>query len=181
MVVAPNGGVQVAGALSDGDANCLGVDNYTRVDAFRDWIEQHTGPLVAVAPPAPPAPPAVEDGESPAPALVDSPVNTPSADPSCGDLDFHGVCDGEVARWCDEGVAMEADCASAGQSCGVLTPELGYHCIPKACGTLDFLGECDGDTVRWCNRDGDFEALDCSQWDMTCGVYTSDMGYYCID
>ncbi len=183
MVISSDGTTRVAGTLSNGALNCLGVDNYTRVDTFLDWITDLTGPLS----PTPPAEsPEIPEGSDPeeapneAPTLA-KPINTPAENPNCGDLDFFGTCDGEVARWCDESVAMQADCAAAGQLCGVLTPELGYHCIPKECGTVDFLGICSGDTVQWCNRDGMLEELDCSQWDMACGIYSSGMGYYCVD
>ena len=44
MVLATDGSVRVAGALSNGDNSCLGRDNYTRVDVYREWIESYTGP-----------------------------------------------------------------------------------------------------------------------------------------
>ena len=46
MVIAEDGTVRVAGTLHYGDPSCVGRDNYTRVDLFRDWIEGHTGPTV---------------------------------------------------------------------------------------------------------------------------------------
>jgi hypothetical protein len=43
MVVASDGTVRVAGALSSGDPSCRGRDVFTRTDVVTDWIDGFTG------------------------------------------------------------------------------------------------------------------------------------------
>ena len=50
MVAMADGSARVAGNLSGGDSSCVGRDNYTRVDVYRDWIEGYTGPTVPPGP-----------------------------------------------------------------------------------------------------------------------------------
>ncbi len=44
LMIREGGQVYVLGALSNGDPSCVGVDNYTRVDMGRSWIESNVGP-----------------------------------------------------------------------------------------------------------------------------------------
>jgi hypothetical protein len=45
MVQGPDGKARIIGVLSEGDSSCVGVDNFTRVDVNRQWLEGYLGPL----------------------------------------------------------------------------------------------------------------------------------------
>jgi hypothetical protein len=51
LMIREGGAVHVLGALSNGDPSCVGVDNYTRIDRGRAWVESFTGP--SMPPPDP--------------------------------------------------------------------------------------------------------------------------------
>jgi hypothetical protein len=38
-----------------------------------------------------------------------------------------GECDGNTARWCDEGTLKELDCVAEGGTCGFVSDELGFY------------------------------------------------------
>lgn len=46
LMIREGGAVYVLGALSNGDPSCVGVDNYTRIDRGRAWVESFTGPTM---------------------------------------------------------------------------------------------------------------------------------------
>jgi hypothetical protein len=54
-------------------------------------------------------------------------------DPSvCGELDFLGRCDGDVAEWCNEDTERErVDCAAQGQVCRYIDARTGYYCADR--------------------------------------------------
>ncbi len=60
--------------------------------------------------------------------IVDAGASPPPADNGCGDLDFHGLCEGSVARWCDRDgrTPRRRDCGA--QGCGWVDDETGYFC-----------------------------------------------------
>ena len=105
MVIAADGSVRVAGDLSNGDPSCVGRDNYTRVDVYRDFIESYTGPTEVEPPPPDPMDP-------------------------CGGVDEFGACEGQVARWCEMGVPKSRDCAACGERCAVVPEVGGVYCAP---------------------------------------------------
>lgn len=80
------------------------------------------------------------------------------AEDACGDLDFAGVCDGEIARWCGAGEPRAMDCGAAGKRCEVDTCSFGAYCCGDSiqpdpvdeCAALGWEGACEGDTVRFC-------------------------------
>jgi uncharacterized protein YkwD len=47
---------------------------------------------------------------------------------TCAELGYQGICDGEVARWCDEGEIRFRDCAAMGQTCRWIDSTTGYYC-----------------------------------------------------
>jgi hypothetical protein len=59
---------------------------------------------------------------------VDDVVGFGCVDDNCGDLDFRGECDGDVARWCSDGTIETEDCAAQGSSCGFIDDETGFYC-----------------------------------------------------
>lgn len=49
---------------------------------------------------------------------------------ACGELDYTGHCDGDVAEWCNEESQRErVDCAARGQRCAYVDAEIGYFCV----------------------------------------------------
>lgn len=167
MVIASDGSVRVAGALSNGDSSCVGEDNYTRVDVFLPWIEALTGPTDAPAGPKP-----------------------------CAGVDAAGYCSpgGTQAQWCGPtGTLITQPCA-AGEPCGWSSLQSGYRCLlpgqdpgqqdpapaaPTSCGDLTWQGECDGLTARWCNEAGQIESKDCGAVGQSCGWVDNETGNDC--
>jgi uncharacterized protein YkwD len=112
----------------------------------------------------------------------------------CGDLDFLGECDGDLARWCDSGQVRERDCAALGMTCQRVDDSVGFYCTANPpdetvlpgemssaadpCEGLDFLGTCDGDIARWCDG-GQVRVRDCSQEGKVCDYVDDSVGYYC--
>ena len=50
LIRATDGSVRVAGVLWAGAANCLGLDEYTRLDTIYDWVLERTGDFTKPAP-----------------------------------------------------------------------------------------------------------------------------------
>jgi hypothetical protein len=47
----------------------------------------------------------------------------------CGDVDFHGDCDGGLLVWCEGGQLHEYDCGGAGLGCGWQDDAVGDNCV----------------------------------------------------
>ncbi|AKF09778.1 S1 family peptidase [Sandaracinus amylolyticus] len=137
MVVAEDSSVRVIGALSYGDPDCVGRDNYTRVDLARAWIEENVGET--------PAPIDGCDGVTEAgtcrgatavwcdddalqtdtcsddelcmPGADGRVTCVPRSDDPCGGIDATGRCEGAVATWCEGGRVRRADCGRCGLAC----------------------------------------------------------------
>lgn len=60
--------------------------------------------------------------------LVDNVVGFACVADPCGGIDYLGQCDGNTARWCDEGTLKELDCVAEGGTCGFVSDELGFYC-----------------------------------------------------
>jgi hypothetical protein len=99
LAYASDGSARVIGDLTGGDGSCVDVDNYTRIDLSRDWIEDTLG--------------------------SSDPGNP--GDP-CEGLDYFGECQGEVARWCDDGELRTRDCGAEGKDCAWVNDQIGYYC-----------------------------------------------------
>lgn len=99
LMLREGGQVYVLGALSHGDSSCVGVDNYTRVDQGRSWIEMHVGRM-------PPPPP----------------------DPCMGET-REGRCDGATAIWCEGARVRRRECGRCGQRCGFVAGLGGMYCV----------------------------------------------------
>ncbi len=107
-------------------------------------------------------------------------------------LDFRGVCEGDVARWCDAEGDKSWNCAADGLTCATDECEEGAFCCdanggggdeaPPECEELGFFGECGGDegqTARYCNG-GALIELDCGGDPTTsCQVDSCADGAYC--
>ncbi len=196
FVMAPDGTVRVEGDLTGGDNSCVDRDNYTRVDTSVDWIEGFTGPTVVGSG----CGSADAEGRCVGNTAVycgadDELVSTQcpgacgwdaaamgyrciSGPDTCGGVDGVGECDGEVARWCEDGVAKSRDCGTCMQKCE-LVGGLGATCIDDPCMGLDYLGRCTGNVAEWC-QDGQLQSADCAADGMTCGYVNDQIGYYCM-
>jgi hypothetical protein len=49
---------------------------------------------------------------------------------NCDGIDYLGICDGDVAVWCANGVLEFEDCAAFGVTCGYVDDATGYYCQP---------------------------------------------------
>lgn len=197
MVVASDGTARVAGDLSNGDGSCVGQDNFTRVDVYLEWIEDHTGPTV------PPDGCGGIDGagrclDGVATWCDDDRVQSQRCEggtacgwdagvrgfrciagaDACDGVDGFGRCEGSTARWCEGGVSRSRDCAACGQACDPESPLGGAYCVDDPCGGLDYLGRCNGDVAEWC-EDGALEQEDCASRGDTCRWIDDQTGFYC--
>ena len=199
MVIAADGTVRVAGALSNGDNSCVGRDNFTRVDTHLEWIESYTGPTVV-------------DGAGCGEIDVvgrcmgtaalfcgaDDTLQTQrcengqacgwdvgsggfrclaGADP-CGGVDTFGTCEGATARWCDAGVLKERDCGECDEACQIVPEMGGVGCQSNPCADLDYLGRCDGDVAQWCDE-GVYKTQDCAAEGQRCEYVNDRIGWFC--
>jgi hypothetical protein len=192
--------VRVAGALSGGESSCVGRDNFARVDIARDWIELFTGPT--------PTPDnrcgAIDavgrcsgsraiwcEGDQ----LINDGCAAPercgwdeaargfrcvAGDDPCAGVDRIGTCDGQVARWCEDGAPKARDCGCRGEKCVLEPGQGGAYCAVDACMGLDYLGRCDGDVAEWC-ADGVLQARDCTLMNQICRYIDDAIGYYCTN
>lgn len=198
MVIASDGSARVAGDLSYGDESCVGFDNFTRVDLFIDWIEGYTGPTQVDGAPcgnitavgrcqAGYAVWCGEDGtltneQCPAACGWDTGANgfrCIEGDDPCEGYDALGACDGEIARWCENGEPRARDCGSCALYCEV-APGVGSRCTddPCASGELDYRGRCNGNIAEWCGDDG-FQQRNCEDMGQTCQYVNRRIGYFC--
>lgn len=204
MVIADDGTVRVAGALSWGDPDCLGRDRYTRVDSYADWVLSFIGD---VPDPVEPPPPECDgdattfgrcDGDTLVwcanGAVVERPCNACGGetcglldaasgfaclDAACRDLPAGGQCSGTVLSSCASGTRTVSDCAASGDICDLDVDGLATCLAPTECGSLDYLGRCDGQTAVWCNEQGRRETLDCAARGESCGYVDDHYGWYC--
>ncbi|MCC7071064.1 MAG: trypsin-like serine protease [Deltaproteobacteria bacterium] len=204
MVIADDGTVRVAGALSWGDPDCLGRDRYTRVDSYRDWVLSFIGEVPdPVEPPAPECGGAASafgrcDGETlvwcAEGVVVERPCDTCGGDTcglldtasgfacldaSCADLPAGGQCTGTVLTSCAGGSRVSADCAASGDICDLNADGAASCLAPTDCGSLDYLGRCDGETAVWCNEQGQRQSLDCATRGESCEYIDDQYGWYC--
>jgi len=98
---------------------------------------------------------------------------------NCGDVNYRGQCQGDVAQWCNtSGQLQTSDCAEQERHCGVVSRETGYFCLSRRCGDLDFLGRCDGNIARWCQQ-GSPQERNCAAMGEVCRLVSEEDGYFC--
>ncbi len=105
---------------------------------------------------------------------------------NCGDVTFVGGCDGQVARWCQNGIVYEHDCALENKACGFVNDVDGYWCVETdnqpdpndPCGGISYLGRCNGNVAEWC-EEGTIIKRDCARTGYVCGYVSPELGYYC--
>ena len=203
MIIAADGSARVAGALSNGDGNCVGYDRFTRVDTYRDWILSYIGEVPVVDPPEPECGGVATafgrcDGdrlvwcangdvvERPCGScggdtcgLLDASSGYACLDASCASLPTGGSCAGSVLTTCASGSRTTRDCSSAGDICDLDGSGAAACLAPTECGSLDYLGRCDGESAVWCNQNGQRETLDCAARGESCEYIDDQYGYYC--
>ncbi len=145
MALMEDGSPRVIAAVHGGDGTCTYQASFTRVDPYRDWIEGLLGPTPGPAPAGCGA--VTAEGSCVDGAAVycagDARVRDPCAascgwdeaaagfrclsgpDP-CAGLSPRGRCDGQTARWCEDGQPRARDCAACGQTCDEALPGGAY-------------------------------------------------------
>jgi hypothetical protein len=201
MVVASDASVRVAGDLSWGDPSCLDEDHYARTDTSVAWIESFTGPTIVGEGPYPCGAITPEgrcmsggsvalwcdetlqsetcgDGESCGWDSGAEGYRCISGTDPCGGVDEIGICDDNVARWCESGEAKYTDCNSCDAICGVAMELGGALCEPDPCRGIDYQGTCEGNVAVWCDG-GELSERDCTDSDETCQFVNESVGYWC--
>lgn len=62
-------------------------------------------------------------------ALDCSRAGDPAPTAGCGDVTYHGYCDGDTLVWCEADTLRSADCASRGKTCAWQNDEIGFNCL----------------------------------------------------
>lgn len=205
MRVADEGDVRVYGVLSTGGPGCANLDNFSRTDVQRAFIEVLTGPT----PTAEPEPcPATINGQGS--CSIEQALATfcqaglvvhdacaaneicgddgagnfrciaLAANP-CGSVSRFGECDGQTLRWCDDDTVTERECVECAERCQRASPTQGFACVASDCGDLDETGICQGTLWRRCNRLGHAEEHDCADDGQTCQFVGPIQGNDCYD
>lgn len=108
---------------------------------------------------------------------IDGLMNGERPEDQCGDIDYQGRCDGQVAQWCSNGVIEERDCGRRGEVCTFIDDDTGYFCDDAPpCGDLDSRGVCEENTVIRC-RFGNRVYEDCARSGEVCR--TDGSGAFC--
>lgn len=114
---------------------------------------------------------------TPPPGNPDTPP--PPAGASCGAVTYQGFCTKNVITWCKDNVLTTVDCASKGEVCNYVDPNMGHDCVKKApCGSVDYKGGCDGNVLTWC-EDGALRRNNCTARSKTCTLVDAATGYDC--
>jgi hypothetical protein len=102
------------------------------------------------------------------------PGNDTSGGGGCGNIDFEGVCDGDIMTYCNEGTVETVDCGADGLSCTYIAEGYGHDCAtaPGADCYLEseqgvMLMLCSG-TQAACVFEGETKAT-CQENIATCG------------
>lgn len=198
LVVLPDGGVRLIGALSYGDTSCRRRDHFTRTDVNKDWIENFAGSTGAEPSGCGPIDSAGRCDSGTARwcngnALVSETCLggqtcgwdetaggfrcIATSDP-CQGVDGRGTCEANMAFWCEQGELKSRDCGACSTVCNPYVSGVGAYCSLDPCRGLDFLGRCDGDVAEWCES-GTIVTRDCAAENLSCGYVSDDIGYYC--
>jgi len=168
-----NGKLIIAGTVSWGDSQCHGEGHFALASYHARWVQQQLA--------------AIDNEDTGATTGDDDHASAGAAsdDDPCAGIDYGGVCQGDVAVWCEDGVLQRRACADAGQVCGDTGGELGFYCLDDTTDTEDqscqgytAAGTCEGSVAVWCDDD---QVLwhDCADDGMACGWVSDDQGYWC--
>ncbi|MGE0788847.1 MAG: trypsin-like serine protease [Sandaracinaceae bacterium] len=201
-VLADDGTVRVLGALSFGDASCVGQDTFTRVDVVIEWVEAITGPTIVTGAGCGRitdvgdclgARTAVWCDETTSMLATETCAagqtcgwDTSSAsfrcvtDDPCQGVSAAGACQGTTAVWCDEGTLRRRGCGACGELCRYVSDISGFYCRPDPCIGLDPMGTCDGTILTTCDPDVGVMMQDCAARGRVCGFSTRRGQNACI-
>ncbi len=81
--------------------------------------------------------------------------------------DYHvsteGVCDNNVAIWCERGEIKRRDCGSCNQVCKRVPAIRGVDCVADTCPNgLNGNGRCNDNVLEWC-EDGSVKSTNCAR------------------
>lgn len=96
----------------------------------------------------------------------------------CGTLTATGICNGDLARWCENNKVVQQDCAATSQVCGSNSQNQ-KRCVADPCQGLSFEGSCQGTVANWCEN-GIIKQRHCAPCGQVCGA-TETLGNYCTD
>jgi len=98
---------------------------------------------------------------------------------ACAGLTEDGVCDGDVARWCEGGLPRTECCDERTGPCAVVGGQARCGDRRAVCSALDFTGVCDGGVARWC-WGGLVRTRNCAACGVSCVTDASSiLGAYC--
>lgn len=96
----------------------------------------------------------------------------------CMGIGTGGICDGNVALWCEDGRLVQQCCGVEGLACRQASPGT-FRCIDE-CQGITHQGICEGTDAVWC-QDGQLRRRRCEPCDQDCGWAGDFLGYYCLD
>lgn len=97
----------------------------------------------------------------------------------CVGVDVVGLCDGDVALWCEGGALRQRCCGAEDMAC-VQEGSERARCVDQ-CGELTWEGRCaEGEVAEWCEG-GVVRRRHCIPCAQTCGWAGDALGYYCVD
>ncbi len=98
---------------------------------------------------------------------------------ACFGIDEKGICDGDVALWCEGGELKQQCCGDENMGC--IENNSGNFRCENQCGDLTWEGRClEGDVVEWCEN-GEVKTRHCEPCAQVCGWSDDVLGNYCVD
>jgi hypothetical protein len=99
-------------------------------------------------------------------------------DPCAGET-LQGRCDDDTVWWCEDDTVYSMDCSEDGKACAITGAGVA-DCVDDPCGGETWYGRCQGQVLIWC-EDDEVQRQDCRELDASCGLYSDDEGYYCLE
>ena len=87
--------------------------------------------------------PSGDEGVAPPPGKIADLVEKAA----CGAVDYFGVCEGDVAAWCNQRNLSRYDCGARGMTCGWVNDSLGNWCVERGAVDPSAL-DSDGDGIN---------------------------------
>ncbi len=167
--------IYVIGTVSWGSASCVDNDHFARTNDNIPWITK-TLAEIGHAP--------LEDHLLPLEPVEEPKPADPNPVDNCQGITLTGLCEGNVAKWCENGSIRERDCTITNQVCGFSATN-GYYCMDPdqpedPCLGISYLGMCLGGVATWCEN-GKVKKLDCNLQGKECAYVDISFGYYCTD
>jgi V8-like Glu-specific endopeptidase len=173
----------IVGITSYGDSECVSFGVDMRTDVFIPFIESMIGDVYSNL--KQPAYINVVENQEVENTLDDTLDDTDH----CGNIDYLGACDGNMAIWCSDDLKVEYRECDLG--CGWIDEITGFYCLDESdmnvedtpenqsCENIDYQGLCDGNTLMWCEG-GALAILDCTNYGAQCTLVDQEVGFDCI-